>query len=100
MLLESGELCLCQIIHVLGLAPSTVSRHMSELQRAGLVKRRKEGRWHFYRRPGRGAPARVREALRWMMRSLGESQVVADDRTKLEHVRRRSLAELTACYGP
>ncbi len=28
-LLEHGELCVCQIIEVLGLAPSTVSKHLS-----------------------------------------------------------------------
>ena len=99
MLLRGGELCLCQIIHVLGLAPSTVSRHMSELQRAGLVERRKEGRWHFYRLQGRHAPAVARDALRWATRSLRESRVVGEDGEKLERVRNRSLAELTACYG-
>jgi len=56
---KDGELCLCQIIEVLGLAPSTVSKHMNVLQQAGLVQRRKRGKWHFYRlaegRPGTAA---------------------------------------------
>ena len=43
------ELCLCQLIDLLGLAPSTVSKHMTVLQQAGLVQRLKQGRWHFYR---------------------------------------------------
>lgn len=47
-MLRSGELCLCQITEVLKLAPSTVSLHIKELKRAGLVSERKEGRWvHF-----------------------------------------------------
>ncbi len=47
-MLRSGELCLCQITEVLGLAPSTVSLHIKELKRAGLVSERKVGRWvHF-----------------------------------------------------
>jgi DNA-binding transcriptional ArsR family regulator len=47
-MLRSGELCLCQITEVLGLAPSTVSLHIKELKRAGLVSERKDGRWvHF-----------------------------------------------------
>jgi ArsR family transcriptional regulator len=45
MFLRGGELCVCQIIEMLGLAPSTVSRHMNVLQRAGLVRARKQGRW-------------------------------------------------------
>ena len=46
--LAGGELCLCQIIELLGLAPSTVSKHMAVLHHAGLVETRKQGRWIFY----------------------------------------------------
>ena len=49
MMLTGGELCVCQIIEMLGLAPSTVSKHMSILRQAGLVETRKEGRWIYYR---------------------------------------------------
>jgi len=49
LLLRDQELCVCQIIEVLGLSPSTVSRHMTLLYQAGLVERRKEGKWHYYR---------------------------------------------------
>ena len=49
MALSGGELCLCQLIELLGLAPSTVSKHMQLLQQAGLVDYRKQGRWRFYR---------------------------------------------------
>ena len=35
-----GELCACQIIELLGLAPSTVSKHMAILRHAGLVQSR------------------------------------------------------------
>ena len=40
-------------IELLGLAPSTVSKHMNILQQAGLVQRRKDGKWHFYRLAGK-----------------------------------------------
>jgi len=46
-MLRSGELCVCQITAVLGLAPSTVSLHLRELKRCGLVTERKDGRWVF-----------------------------------------------------
>lgn len=49
MALRSGELCVCQIIELLGLAPSTVSKHMSILKQAGLVDSRKDSRWVYYR---------------------------------------------------
>ena len=47
--LQPGELCVCQIVELLRLAPSTVSKHMSILEAARLVDRRKQGRWMFYR---------------------------------------------------
>lgn len=48
-MLAGGELCVCQMIAVLGLAPSTVSKHLSVLAHGGLVSERKEGKLVFYR---------------------------------------------------
>ena len=49
MALRGGELCVCQIIELLALAASTVSKHMSILKRAGLVDSKKDRRWVYYR---------------------------------------------------
>ncbi len=48
-MLREGELCVCQMTALLELATSTVSAHLAELKRAGLVSERKDGRWVFYR---------------------------------------------------
>ena len=47
--LRTGPLCVCQMTVVVKLAASTVSEHLSELRRAGLITDRKEGRWVEYR---------------------------------------------------
>ena len=47
-LLRGGELCVCQVTEILGLAPSTISEHLSLLRRAGVITERKEGKWVFY----------------------------------------------------
>ena len=47
-LLQEGELCVCEIQAVLGLAQSTVSKHMKLLEDAGLVARKREGTWIIY----------------------------------------------------
>ena len=47
-MLRSGELCVCQITEVLKLAPSTVSAHLKDLKRAGLVSERKDGKWVYF----------------------------------------------------
>jgi len=46
-MLRTGELCVCQITEVLGLAPSTVSAHLRELRQAGITTERKVGRWVY-----------------------------------------------------
>ena len=70
MLLTHGELCLCQIIEMLRLAPSTVSKHMAVLKQASLVQARKRGRRRYYRLAGRGAPPAVRRGISWLQRLL------------------------------
>jgi ArsR family transcriptional regulator len=47
-MLRSGSLCVCQATAVLELAVSTVSEHLAELKRAGLVVERRDGRWVSY----------------------------------------------------
>lgn len=47
-MLRSGPLCVCQLMAVLGLAASTVSGHLAELRRSGLVTERKQGKWVEY----------------------------------------------------
>lgn len=48
-MLRGGPLCVCQMTVVVKLAASTVSEHLSELRKAGLISERKEGRWVEYR---------------------------------------------------
>jgi ArsR family transcriptional regulator len=48
-LLFQGELCGCDIQHVLDLSQSNVSRHLNYLKRVGLVADRREGYRVFYR---------------------------------------------------
>lgn len=47
--LRTGPLCVCQMTVIVKLAVSTVSEHLSELRKAGLITDRKEGRWVEYR---------------------------------------------------
>ncbi len=99
MSLADGELCVCQVIEVLGLSPSTVSKHMSILQQAGLIERRKDGRWHYYRLAGRGASLMVRQALRWTLNALDDEKMIAQDAKALCCIRKTDREELTACYN-
>ena len=84
MMLRQGELCVCQIIEILGLAPSTVSKHMSILRQAGLVEGRKQGRWMFYSLPGKQAPKPVKQAMKLLLDNLEETGQIQKDDKKLQ----------------
>jgi ArsR family transcriptional regulator, arsenate/arsenite/antimonite-responsive transcriptional repressor len=62
-MLREGPLCGCQISSVMKLAASTVSEHLSELRRAGLVSEKKEGRWVEYRLDASGTAERLLSAV-------------------------------------
>jgi ArsR family transcriptional regulator len=48
LLLEHGELCVCDIIAALEIPQSTASRHLSVLRNAGLVEGERRGVWMYY----------------------------------------------------
>jgi DNA-binding transcriptional ArsR family regulator len=86
--LQAGELCVCQISELLGLAPSTVSKHLSILHHAGLIESRKTERWVYCRLPGPAAPPPVRQALAWVRSSLAHAPEAEADRLQLQRILR------------
>ena len=84
--LEHQELCVCQLIELLKLAPSTVSKHVSILRQARLVNGRKDGRWIFYMLAGDGSPIEVKEAIAWVTKSLSQNERIQQDRKSLEKI--------------
>ena len=94
MALGLGELCVCQLTELLGLAMSTVSKHLSVLHQAGLVTVRREGRWMYYSLPGKGAPSAAREAVAWVRLSLAASERARRDAKRLKKVLAMDLARL------
>ncbi len=84
--LQRGELCVCQVVELLGLATSTVSKHMSILKQARLVESRKEGRWMYYRLAGDDAPEVVRQATAWVASSLASDPQVLRDKKRLASI--------------
>jgi ArsR family transcriptional regulator len=86
--LRGRELCVCQLIALFRLAPSTVSRHLAVLGQAGLVQRRKRGRWAYFRLAGANAPRPVKTALRWALLHLKDEQTVRADAQRLAGILR------------
>lgn len=84
--LRGQELCLCQIVELVVLAPSTASKHMSILRQARLVEGRKSGRWMYYRLASKDAPEVVQQALAWAMESLASDPRVVRDAERLQEI--------------
>ena len=82
-MLRDGELCVCQLNAVIGVAPSTISAHLAELREAGLVAERKAGRWVHYRLAAEGAAQTTLAAL-WQ--TLENDTTIAGDHTMLRRV--------------
>lgn len=84
MALDGHELCVCQIIELVRLAPATVSKHLSILYQAGFLESRKVGRWVFYRFEPAGRSAGTRAALwRQLRKSLQAEETILADRKRL-----------------
>jgi DNA-binding transcriptional ArsR family regulator len=98
MALEGGELCLCQLIELLNLSPSTVSKHMTVLNQARLVESRKEGRWVYYRLPGRDAHRCASGAVQWLKGCLRKDPQLRADARRLKAVCRLPKEKTSACY--
>ncbi|MEF8788258.1 MAG: metalloregulator ArsR/SmtB family transcription factor [Planctomycetota bacterium] len=92
--LEDRELCVCQIVEFLGLAPSTVSKHMSTLRDAGLVESYKDGRWVHYRLPEGDAPSPACRAREWALESLRGTSTIREDERRLEEILEMDAEEL------
>jgi DNA-binding transcriptional ArsR family regulator len=84
--LEGQELCVCQIIELLDLAPSTVSKHVAVLRQARLVDGRKDGRWMYYRLADESAPTEVKEAIAWVKKSLSRNERIREDVNRLKEI--------------
>jgi len=90
-MLASGELCVCQVTEVLQLATSTVSLHLRELKRCGLVTERKEGRWVYVALSGE---ALAREWVRTALAAVGPDPQLVEDARRVAELRELPVEDL------
>lgn len=93
-MLQNRELCVCQIMAVLNMSSSTVSRHLSILRMAGLVRDRKEGRWVYYSWEDAERNIYASAILAGLSEWLEEDPQMTADRVQLMRVLETPLEEL------
>ena len=92
--LRQRQLCVCQINELLGLAPSTVSKHMAILRQAGLIEGTKMGRWMYYRSVGPKASRMVRQSIAWVYASMAANARVRQDLVRIKSIMECDAATL------
>ena len=92
-MLESRELCLCEIRDVLGLSNSTVSKHLTILRDADLILDRKDGRWVNFRLNA-AAEGLARPLLAVLKHGLADEEQVGLDREKVKRVDRNKVCSI------
>ncbi|MBE0429796.1 MAG: winged helix-turn-helix transcriptional regulator [Thermoleophilia bacterium] len=93
-LLLQGELCVCDLVAVLGLPQSTVSRHLACLRNSGLVNDNRKGVWMHYSL-AQGETSMQRDTIEMLRKRLaGIPQIQADQKAL-----KKFLAEKAATCG-
>jgi ArsR family transcriptional regulator len=88
-LLVQGELCVCDIMTVLGIGQSKASRHLAYLRSARLVDDRRDGVWMYYAlaKPKGLTHRRIAE---WLGEAAASIPQAAADRKALQTLQRRA----------
>jgi len=81
-MLEGGEMCVCQIVAILKLSQSTISKQLFLLKMAGLVKERQEKKWVHYSLDGAGGSLYSRKMIGMLKGWLNDDPVIVRDRKR------------------
>jgi arsenate reductase/ArsR family transcriptional regulator len=94
-ILEGGEICVCQVIAILSLGQSTVSKHLFLLRSAGLIKDRRDRKWVHYSLDRRSDSPYAARMLRNLRGWLNDDPVIAKDRDRAATA--RAIGPLAIC---
>ena len=90
-LLRDNDLCVCEIMYVLGMEQSRVSHQMRVLRNADLAEDIREGRWIIYRIPGRSREIVEGILVGSLRERLDAAPEIREDARKLEECLKKNL---------
>ncbi|NOX88379.1 MAG: winged helix-turn-helix transcriptional regulator [Calditrichaeota bacterium] len=93
-MLEARPLCVCEITSVLGLAASTVSKHLSVLREAGFISDKKEGKWVTYYLNRQNTDEYVSKLLSLIRVWLPDDKTIEEDRIKAGRIDREQACKV------
>jgi ArsR family transcriptional regulator len=91
-LLGEGELCVCDLMEILALPQSTISRHLAYLRNADLVEDRRQGVWMYYRLAGEESPLHRELLALLQLRLVAIPQAATDQVALHSHLAKKDRA--------
>ncbi len=82
-LLETGELCVCDIVEALNIIQPKASFHLGVLREAGFIKDRKQGKWIHY---SLNETDLFKRMLMVSICEKADGSLIAEDRKRLERL--------------
>jgi len=82
------ECCVCEIMQALDISQSRASRNLGILQKAGLLRSRRDGTWTVYSVDWQTANRYTTSLAELLRNSLSGNEAIAEDKERLKHVAR------------
>jgi DNA-binding transcriptional ArsR family regulator len=92
--LRGSELCVCQLIALLKLAPSTISKHLMILRSARLIENRKSGRWMYYSLTKDYRSCSTGKILALLFKDMEKTDRIIEDQKRLKQIYKEDLDHL------
>jgi Predicted transcriptional regulators len=96
---QDGALCVCQLMGILGLSQSTVSKHLSVLKEAGLLVEEPRGKRSFYSLPAQYPSPFVSAVMNAVLQELEAHPDIAEDRRIAEFLREFRIETVQAAQN-
>mgnify|MGYP000707632102 CR=1 FL=1 len=90
-MLQSKSLCVCEVQEILGLAASTVSKHLSILREVGFIIEEKEGKWVNYMINSHPKDLRISSVLSSLDFWIADEETIINDKNKMKSISRYNI---------
>ena len=90
-MLQTKSLCVCEVQDILGLAASTVSKHLSILRDAGFITEEKDGKWVNYMINQHPKDLRISSLLSSLDFWISDEETIISDKEKIKTIDRFNM---------
>lgn len=94
LIVDQGELCVCELMCALGDSQPKISRHLAQLRSSGLLLDRRQGQWVYYRL-NPDLPGWVHDILQ--VTSRANAAWLKGNTSRLQNMDGRPVRETTCC---